>query len=100
MAGAVLHAWTVRQQLYPTMVLLTTSKILLVILGNFALSLMLCLGKAVKATFLGPLRESEVEVSHRGPKTRQPRPSPKHSLSDEPSPDYSFSFSSSACTRE
>ncbi|QDZ19203.1 E3 ubiquitin-protein ligase synoviolin/Hrd1 [Chloropicon primus] len=60
-AAAILHAWTIKQQLYPTMVLLTTSKILLVVLGNLALSFMLCLGKAIKATFLGQLRESEVE---------------------------------------
>ena len=58
---AVLHAWSLRQQLYPTMVLLTTSKILVLVLGNLALCLMLCAGKIVKWTFLGQLRESEVE---------------------------------------
>jgi len=63
-AGAILHAWSMRQQLYPTMVLLTTNKTLLVVLGNFALSVMLCMGKLVKVTFLGDLRESEVERLH------------------------------------
>ena len=58
---ATAHAFALKQQVYPTFVYLTTSKVLLVILGNLALSLMLCFAKLVKVTFLGQLRESEVE---------------------------------------
>ena len=55
------HAWTTRGQLFPALVLLTNSKIAIVVLGNFALTLLLLAGRVLKAVFLGSLRESESE---------------------------------------
>ena len=64
-AGAVTcvvaHALYTREQYFPAMMYLSTSKAALVAIGNFAFALMLVLAHAVKATFLGTLREAEVE---------------------------------------
>ena len=64
-AGAVTcvvaHALYTREQYFPAMMYLSTSKAALVTIGNFAFALMLVLAHVVKATFLGTLREAEVE---------------------------------------
>tara|TARA_B100000085_G_scaffold16448_1_gene14200 strand:+ start:176 stop:2152 length:1977 start_codon:yes stop_codon:yes gene_type:complete len=57
----VAHALYTREQYFPAMMYLSTSKFALVTFGNFAFSMMLVLGHVVKATFLGTLREAEVE---------------------------------------
>ena len=57
----VAHALYTREQYFPAMMYLSTSKVAMVIVGNFGFSALLVLGRVVKATFLGTLREAEVE---------------------------------------
>lgn len=57
----VAHAVYTREQYFPAMMYLSTSKSALVVFGNLAFALLLVLGRCVKAVFLGPLREAEVE---------------------------------------
>jgi E3 ubiquitin-protein ligase synoviolin len=59
--GAVFHAFNSREQFYPAMLYLATSKVSLVLLLNMALVIICALWQLVKAVFLGPLREIEVE---------------------------------------
>ncbi|XP_078445185.1 ERAD-associated E3 ubiquitin-protein ligase HRD1B-like isoform X1 [Wolffia australiana] len=59
--AAIYHAFSRREQFYPSMVYLTTSKICLVLVMNMALVIMCLLWQLVKLIFLGSLRESEVE---------------------------------------
>mmetsp|Transcript_75348 Transcript_75348/g.214284 ORF Transcript_75348/g.214284 Transcript_75348/m.214284 type:complete len:329 (-) Transcript_75348:68-1054(-) len=60
--STVAYALHTRQQFYPTVVFLVTSKFSIVVLGNFALVLTLLLGRIVKYLFLGALRDVEVEI--------------------------------------
>jgi E3 ubiquitin-protein ligase synoviolin len=64
--GAILsiitYAIYTREQFYPSMLFLTTSKISLVIAGNMALSLTLLFGRISKHIFLGNLRDAETEL--------------------------------------
>mmetsp|Transcript_18272 Transcript_18272/g.57094 ORF Transcript_18272/g.57094 Transcript_18272/m.57094 type:complete len:445 (+) Transcript_18272:2620-3954(+) len=63
--GAVVaYAWQTREQFYPTVVYLVTSKLCVLCLGNQAVVLTLLAGRSAKALFLGPLREVEVELLH------------------------------------
>ncbi|KAG0581856.1 hypothetical protein KC19_3G014700 [Ceratodon purpureus] len=57
----IIHAFRSREQFYPAMLYLATSKISLVLLLNMALVFMCILWQAVKTVFLGSLREAEVE---------------------------------------
>lgn len=57
----IAHAMYTREQYFPAMMYLSTSKMALVAFGNLAFGAALVLGRAVKATFLGQLREAEVE---------------------------------------
>lgn len=57
----VYHAFSTREQFYPAMVYLSTSKICLVLLLNMGLVLMCIAWQLVKRIFLGTLREAEVE---------------------------------------
>lgn len=57
----IYHAFSSREQFYPAMVYLSTSKICLVILLNKGLVLMCMVWQLVKRIFLGSLREAEVE---------------------------------------
>ncbi|KAJ0976842.1 hypothetical protein J5N97_012316 [Dioscorea zingiberensis] len=57
----VYHAFSSREQFYPAMVYLSTSKICLVILLNMGLVMMCMLWQLAKRIFLGSLREAEVE---------------------------------------
>jgi E3 ubiquitin-protein ligase synoviolin len=60
-ACVVAHAAYTREQYFPAVMFLSTSKPAVVAFGNLAFSLLLVLGHAVRATFLGTLREAEVE---------------------------------------
>ncbi|CAI5999384.1 unnamed protein product [Closterium sp. NIES-65] len=62
--GVVYHAFYTREQFFPAMLYLSTSKICLVVMGNMAFVLLLLIGHIVKAVFLGKLREAEVERLH------------------------------------
>ena len=50
-----------REQYFPAMLYLSTSKLSVVVLGNLAFALTLVLGHLLKTMFLGTLREAEVE---------------------------------------
>ncbi|KAK3283990.1 hypothetical protein CYMTET_8333 [Cymbomonas tetramitiformis] len=60
-SAVVYHAFSTREQFYPAMLFLSTSKLSVVIMGNMAFALTLVLGQVLKKIFLGQLRESEVE---------------------------------------
>ena len=60
-AAVVWHAFDTREQFYPAVVYLTTSKVCVAVLANCALAAVLLLGWLVQRTFLGSLREAEVE---------------------------------------
>lgn len=57
----IYHAFHSKSQFYPAMVYLSTSKISLVILLNMGLVVMCSFWQLTKKTFLGSLREAEVE---------------------------------------
>lgn len=57
----IYHAFSSREQFYPAMVYLSTSKISLVLLLNMGLVIMCILWQLTKKLFLGSLREPEVE---------------------------------------
>ena len=59
--GLVYHAMKTREQYFPAMLYLSTSKLSTVVMGNLAFALTLCFGHLLKAIFLGQLREAEVE---------------------------------------
>lgn len=50
-----------REQFYPAMLYLSTSKLSIAILGNLIFAVTLLVGQLMKRIFLGTLRESEVE---------------------------------------
>ncbi|TVU11549.1 hypothetical protein EJB05_45142 [Eragrostis curvula] len=60
-ASAVYYAFSSREQFYPAMVYLSTSKICFVLLLNTGLVAMCVAWQLVKRLFLGTLREAEVE---------------------------------------
>ena len=59
--GLVYHALKTREQYFPAMLYLSTSKLSVVVLGNLAFALTLCFGHLLKQIFLGQLREAEIE---------------------------------------
>ncbi|XP_020242377.1 ERAD-associated E3 ubiquitin-protein ligase HRD1B-like [Asparagus officinalis] len=59
--AAIYHAFHSREQFYPAMVYLSTSKICFVLLLNMGLVMMCTMWQFVKRLFLGTLREAEVE---------------------------------------
>ncbi|CAM6105159.1 unnamed protein product [Calypogeia fissa] len=59
--GVIFHAFNSREQFYPAMLYLATSKVSLVLLLNMALVIICGVWQLVKTIFLGPLREIEVE---------------------------------------
>ena len=63
-AAVVSYAWATREQFYPTVVYLVTSKLCVLALGNQVIVLTLLAGRSAKAVFLGSLREAEVELLH------------------------------------
>mmetsp|Transcript_48679 Transcript_48679/g.62472 ORF Transcript_48679/g.62472 Transcript_48679/m.62472 type:complete len:708 (-) Transcript_48679:148-2271(-) len=56
------YALHTREQFYPTVVFLVTSKFSIVVLGNFAIFCTLMTGQLAKAIFLGQLRDQEREI--------------------------------------
>ena len=59
--GVICHAFHTREQFYPAVIYLATSKASVVVMGNMAIVLTIMLGQLLKAIFLGQLREAEVE---------------------------------------
>ena len=55
------HAVATREQFYPAVIYLSTSKVTLAVLANFALSIALVIGRFIQTVFLGQLRANEVE---------------------------------------
>ena len=62
--GSVVYAFHTRQQFFPAMLFLSTSKICIVIMGNMAVVSLVLFGLFIKSVFLGKLREAEVERFH------------------------------------
>eukprot|EP00897_Mesotaenium_endlicherianum_P005922 jgi/Mesen1/5358/ME000267S04503 len=60
-AGVIGHAYYTREQFYPAMLYLATSKMSVVVLGNMLFVLTLLFGQLLKHIFLGSLREAEIE---------------------------------------
>lgn len=61
-SAVIWYAYSTREQYYPTVVFLVTSKICIACLGNQAIVCTLLMGRLAKAIFLGTLREVEVEL--------------------------------------
>jgi len=59
--GVVAHAYVVHEQFYPAVVYLSTDKMCLAIMYNFAFAIFLLFGKTLLRTFIGTLRDLEVE---------------------------------------
>jgi E3 ubiquitin-protein ligase synoviolin len=59
--AVVYHAAATREQFYPAMLYLASSKLSLLVLSNLALLLLFLCARCVKTLFLGRLREAEVE---------------------------------------
>jgi len=55
------HAAYTREQYFPTVMFLSTSKVALVAFGNLAFAALLVVGHGARVAFLGALREAEVE---------------------------------------
>eukprot|EP00240_Pyramimonas_obovata_P005544 CAMPEP_0118938990 /NCGR_PEP_ID=MMETSP1169-20130426/27654_1 /TAXON_ID=36882 /ORGANISM="Pyramimonas obovata, Strain CCMP722" /LENGTH=323 /DNA_ID=CAMNT_0006883141 /DNA_START=213 /DNA_END=1181 /DNA_ORIENTATION=+ len=60
-SAVIYHSFKTREQFYPSMLYLSTSKLSVVILGNLVFALTLVLLNLMKKIFLGTLREAEVE---------------------------------------
>ena len=58
----LLYAWQTRIQFFPMVVFLSTSKVSIVLLVNFAFVLTLLFGRLLKSLFLGNLRNAELEL--------------------------------------
>jgi E3 ubiquitin-protein ligase synoviolin len=58
----VAYAIYTKEQFYPTILFLVTSKASFVIMGNMVVALTLLLGKISNSLFLGTLRENEIEL--------------------------------------
>ena len=64
--SVVQHAVSTREQFYPAVIYMVTSKFSVVVLCNMAFVLLVTLAKVLKSLFLGELRQQEVEVrAHR-----------------------------------
>ena len=60
--GLIAHVVFTREQFYPIVLYLVTSKISFVVLGNMAIACVLLMGRLSNSLFLGSLREAEVEL--------------------------------------
>ncbi|TMW55545.1 hypothetical protein Poli38472_010427 [Pythium oligandrum] len=58
------YTYMTRQQFYPAVIYLVTSKVSVLILGNAGLVVTILLGRLFKTIFLGSLRDAEVEILH------------------------------------
>mmetsp|Transcript_87077 Transcript_87077/g.202709 ORF Transcript_87077/g.202709 Transcript_87077/m.202709 type:complete len:584 (-) Transcript_87077:47-1798(-) len=59
--GIVSHAYVAHEQFYPAVVYLSTDKMCLAVMYNFAFALFLLFGKVLLRVFIGTLRDLEVE---------------------------------------
>jgi len=59
--GIVSHAYVAHEQFYPAVVYLSTDKMCLAVMYNFAFAMFLLFGKALLRLFIGTLRDLEVE---------------------------------------
>jgi len=59
--GVVAHAYVAHEQFYPAVVYLSTDKMCLAVMYNFAFALFLLFGKVLLRIFIGTLRDLEVE---------------------------------------
>lgn len=63
--GMVAHAFYTREQFFPAMLYLSSSKIALVVMANLCFVMLILFGQFLKLLFFGPrLREAEVERLH------------------------------------
>ena len=62
MISVIFYAWYTREQFYPTILFLVTSKVSYVSAGNLVLALSVLLGRILIGIFFGNLRDVEVEV--------------------------------------
>jgi E3 ubiquitin-protein ligase synoviolin len=62
--GLLWYTYATRQQFYPSVIYLVTSKVSVLVLGNAGLVLTTLLGRALKSLFFGSLRDAEVELLH------------------------------------
>ncbi|KAE8974813.1 hypothetical protein PF005_g25879 [Phytophthora fragariae] len=63
-AGLLWYTYVTRQQFYPSVIYLVTSKVSVLVLGNAGLVLTTLFGRLLKSFFLGTLRDAEVELLH------------------------------------
>ncbi|KAG6584631.1 hrd1-like protein [Phytophthora cinnamomi] len=63
-AGLLWYTYVTRQQFYPSVIYLVTSKVSVLVLGNAGLVLTTLFGRLLKRFFLGTLRDAEVELLH------------------------------------
>ncbi|EQC40801.1 hypothetical protein SDRG_01870 [Saprolegnia diclina VS20] len=61
-AGLVAYTYHTRQQFYPTVIYLVTSKVSVMVLCNVAFVLTILFGRVFKRIFLGTLRDAELEM--------------------------------------
>ncbi|KAG7396839.1 E3 ubiquitin-protein ligase synoviolin [Phytophthora boehmeriae] len=62
--GLLWYTYVTRQQFYPAVIYLVTSKVSVLVLGNAGLVLTTLFGRVLKSLFLGTLRDAEVELLH------------------------------------
>ncbi|KAG1692992.1 hypothetical protein DVH05_024028 [Phytophthora capsici] len=62
--GLLWYTYVTRQQFYPSVIYLVTSKVSVLVLGNAGLVLTTLFGRVLKSFFLGTLRDAEVELLH------------------------------------
>ena len=60
--GLIAHVIYTREQFYPIVLYLVTSKISFVVLGNMGIATVILIGRLSNSIFLGSLREAEVEL--------------------------------------
>ena len=58
---AITNAYMAKQQFYPTVIYLVTSKTNMVVLANMALAMLVLFGRMIKTIFFGSLRDAELE---------------------------------------
>lgn len=62
--GVILHAFNTREQFFPAMMFLSSSKICVLVLANMGIVLLILFGYLLKGIFLGKLREAEIETMY------------------------------------
>jgi len=61
-SAVIAHSFHTREQFYPAVIYLVTSKVSVMVLCNLALVITIVFGRIFKRIFLGALRDAEVEV--------------------------------------